>query len=48
MNLGSVDTRRYFAVVAVILVVLFAWLGPEGTVRARLHRHGKIAAIRKP
>ncbi len=33
MDLGNVDTRRYLLVVTLILVLLFAWLGPEGTAK---------------
>jgi hypothetical protein len=33
MDLGKVDTRRYFLVVTLVLVLLFAWLGPEGTAK---------------
>jgi hypothetical protein len=31
MNLGDLETRRYFLVVGVFLAVLFALLGPEGS-----------------
>ncbi len=32
MDLGRVDTWRYFLAVTLVLILLFAWLGPEGTV----------------
>jgi hypothetical protein len=31
MDLGSVDTKRYFFAVTLVLVLLFAWLMPAGT-----------------
>lgn len=31
MDLGRVDTWRYFLAVTLVLILLFAWLGPQGT-----------------